>query len=141
MTGFDATTGAGAEADRRLRTDTIGWLTTVARDGTPQSSIVAFLWDGETVTVWSEPEAPKVRNLVENHRCSFHLNTAEQGAGMVSIEGTARLVPDGPLWDRVPEYMEKYGAVARDVWDVDLHHHAPRYSQVIEITPRRIRIR
>ena len=90
--------------------------------------------------MWSEPDAPKVRNLVENHRCSFHLNSDQFGLRMVNLEGTARLVPDGPLWDRVPAYMEKYGSVARDIWHLDLHEHAPRYSQMIEITPRRVRL-
>jgi PPOX class probable F420-dependent enzyme len=129
----------GSEADRRLHHDLVGWLTTVARDGTPQPSIVAFVWDGEKVTVWSEPDAPKVRNLVENHRCSFTLNSDEHGDRMVTIEGIAHLPPDGPLWNEVPEYVEKYRRVARDVWHVDLDEHAPRYRQVIEITPRRVR--
>lgn len=139
MTLFDPNTEAGADAARRMQTEKVAWLTTVARDGTPQSSIVAFLWDGERITVWSEPGSPKVRNLVENHRCSFTLNSDEHGNRMVTIEGTAHLPPDGPLWTGVPAYVEKYEEVARHHWHLDLADAARRYRQQIVITPRRAR--
>jgi PPOX class probable F420-dependent enzyme len=126
-------------ADERLRTDLVGWLTTVARDGTPQASPVAFLWDGETVTVWSEPDAPKVTNLVENHRCSFHLNSDEYGLAVVAIEGTAHLPPNGPLGNEVPAFLEKYADVFGRAWAGDSDEAAARYRQQIVITPRRVR--
>ncbi|MBU1227864.1 MAG: pyridoxamine 5'-phosphate oxidase family protein [Actinobacteria bacterium] len=126
-------------AAERLRTDLVGWLTTVARDGTPQASPVAFLWDGETVTVWSEPDAPKVTNLVENHRCSFHLNSDEYGLAVVAIEGTVHLPPDGPLCNEVAPYVGKYTAVFSSAWGLDLDEAAERMRQQIVITPRRIR--
>ncbi len=129
-----------AVAAERLGTDLVGWLTTVAKDGTPQSSPVAFLWDGETVTVWSETGALKVRNLVENHRCSFHLNSDEFGFRVVSIEGTAHLPPDGPPADGVPAFMVKYADVFGRAWGGDVDEAARRYRQQIVITPRRIRV-
>ncbi|MCB2224905.1 MAG: pyridoxamine 5'-phosphate oxidase family protein [Actinobacteria bacterium] len=126
-------------ARERLETDLVGWLTTVARDGTPQSSPVAFLWDGEHVLMWSEPEAPKVANLVENHRCSFHLNSDEHGLGVVSIEGTVHLPPDGPRWNEVPAVTEKYAEVFSLVWHMDLDDTADQFRQQIVLTPNRIR--
>ena len=59
MSTFDLATETGAAAEQRMRTELVGWLTTVARDGTPQSSPVAFLWDGEVITIWSETERPQ----------------------------------------------------------------------------------
>ena len=53
---------SAAWARRHLAADVVGWLTTVAADGRVQSSPVSFLWDGETVLVYSKPDAPKIRN-------------------------------------------------------------------------------
>ena len=40
---LDLATPGGAWAREHLASDIVGWLTTVAPDGTPQSSVVAFL--------------------------------------------------------------------------------------------------
>jgi len=140
MSTFDPTTETGIAAEQRMRTEMVGWLTTVARDGTPQSSPVAFLWDGEAVTIWSEPGAPKVTNLVENHRCSFHLNSDQHGLQVVSMEGTADLPPDGLLWNEIPAFVEKYATEFTAVWNLDLDSTAEEFSQQIVITPRRSRV-
>jgi PPOX class probable F420-dependent enzyme len=140
MSLFDTDSEAGAAADRRMRSEMVGWLTTVARDGTPQSSPMAFLWDGETITMWSEPDAPKVTNLVENHRCSFHLNSDYHGLAVVTIEGTADLPPDGPRWTAVPAFMKKYSEEFPRAWNLDLEGTADQFRQQIVITPRRTRV-
>ncbi len=140
MSVFDTGTPEGRAAEERMQTDMVGWLTTVARDGTPQSSPVAFLWDGETVTIWSEPDAPKITNLVENHRCSFHLNSDRHGLSVVAIEGTAHLPPDGPPGDAVPAFEAKYADEFARAWNMDMATAARRYRQQIVITPRRVRV-
>ena len=43
----------GARAVERLSGDRIGWLTTVAANGTPQVSPIWFLWDGNEILVYS----------------------------------------------------------------------------------------
>jgi PPOX class probable F420-dependent enzyme len=139
MSTFDLTTETGIAADQRMRTGMVGWLTTVARDGTPQSSPVAFVWNGETVTIWSDPETPKVTNLVENHRCSFHLNSDQHGLQVVSIEGTAELPPDGALWNETPAFIDKYASEFTTTWNLDLDATATEFRQQIVITPRRSR--
>ena len=118
----------------------VGWLTTVARDGTPQSSVMAFLWDGEVITVLSEPEALKVTNLVENHRCSFHLNCDGYGMRAVSIEGTVHLPPGPPSEEVAAAFLDKYRAILSDEWNMDPDETLAAYSQVIVITPRRVRV-
>ena len=60
---LDPSKEAHAHADRRLRSEQVAWLTTVRADGQAQSSPVWFLWDGETFLVYSQPGAPKVRNV------------------------------------------------------------------------------
>jgi len=55
---------------QRLRQDRIGWLTTVGRDGQPQSSAVWFLFDDGCVYIQSQPRAAKLRNIRSNNRVS-----------------------------------------------------------------------
>jgi PPOX class probable F420-dependent enzyme len=140
MSVFDLETAAGAAAEAAMSSHAVGWLTTVARDGTPQSSVMAFLWDGEVITVLSEPEAPKVINLVENHRCSFHLNCDEFGMRAVGIEGTVHLPPGPPSPEVATAFLAKYGGILIDEWDLDPDETLAVYSQVIVITPRRVRV-
>ena len=63
----------GAWAREHLATDVVAWLTTVAADGTPQSSPISFLWDGPTIFFYSQPDTPKLRNLARSPRVSFTL--------------------------------------------------------------------
>lgn len=140
MRDFDLTTKSGAAAAQRMGTEAIGWLTTVARDGTPQTSPVAFLWEEEHILLWSEASAPKVTNLVENHRCSFHLNSDHHGLQVVTIEGTAHLPPDGPPWNEVPGFVEKYAEEFVSIWKLDIDETASQFTQQIVITPVRTRV-
>jgi hypothetical protein len=39
----------GAVAREQLSSDVVGWLTTVAADGRPQTSVISFLWDGDGI--------------------------------------------------------------------------------------------
>jgi PPOX class probable F420-dependent enzyme len=97
----------GAWAREHLASDIVGWLTTVAPDGTPQSSVVSFRWDGAEIVVYSRPETPKVRNIAANPRVAFNLQSDVYGDHMVSIEGRAVPDPSLPTFDRDGAYMAK----------------------------------
>lgn len=99
-----------ARALARLREDTVAWLTTVSRDGQPQSAPVWFLWRDETadILVYGDKRAKRNRNLEANPRVSLHLANDEGGGSIVSIEGEARVDRTIP---RVPDnsaYLRKY---------------------------------
>ena len=93
------------EAELRLATEEIGWLTTVAPDGRPQTSPVWFLWHDGAVWIASEPSATKVANLAGNAAASFHLEGAGPGDLVVTLEGTATVGGTVPS-----AYGEKYAA-------------------------------
>jgi PPOX class probable F420-dependent enzyme len=105
---LDLDPSARARADQRLRTEQVLWLTTVRADGQPQASPVWFLWDGETLLVFSRPSAQKLRNLAGNPRVAVHVDTDEAGEDVLTIEGTAAVDPDAPPSDRLEEYQGKY---------------------------------
>ena len=126
----------GRHADQRLREDAIGWLATVRANGQPDVVPVWFLWDQNAVTIVSQPDAQKVRNLQANPSCSIAVDDSENGHQPVAFDGVASLEPGalpGHIRDR---YIEKYGKMLEAMnWTPEQLFEA--YSQVILITPTR----
>lgn len=91
MLTLDPSTEAGAKALRRLETELVGWVTTVAPDGQPQSSPIWFLWRDGKVVVYSHMRAPRNANVEANSRVAFNLNTDPDGEEVVTMEGEARI--------------------------------------------------
>ncbi len=135
---LDLTSEFGARADRRLREDEIGWLVTVRPDGTPIPVPVWFLWDGETILVWSQPRAGKVRNIAANPRVSLHLDTDEHGDDVVIVVGTAAIDPSAPPMHLMSAYAAKYRARIDAAFGGRFAEVAADYSLPIRIVPDRI---
>jgi PPOX class probable F420-dependent enzyme len=105
---LDESTEFGARAARRLRDEIIGWLTTVAPDGTPQPIPVWFLWDGDrSILLYSRPEKRKLANIASNPNVSLNLDSDGVDADIVISWGEIR-VSDDPPADEVAEYVAKY---------------------------------
>ncbi|MBM3696430.1 MAG: TIGR03667 family PPOX class F420-dependent oxidoreductase [Actinobacteria bacterium] len=137
--GLDPNTEEGRLAEQHLQQDVVGWLTTVAPDGRPQSSVISFLWDGETVLFYSKPKAPKVRNLAANPRVSFHLNCDAYGDHMVTVEGRGVIDEATPPSDIHPAYRAKYLAPLAH-WGMDEAETARTFSLPIRIVPELFRV-
>ncbi len=131
-------TERGAWAHEHLATDIIGWLTTVAPDGTPMSSVVCFFWDGAEIVVYSRPETPKVRNIADNPRVAFTLQSDPYGDHLCSIEGIAAPDPSLPPQDQVAAYAAKYREPLAH-WGMDPAATARDFSLPVRIRPTRIR--
>jgi PPOX class probable F420-dependent enzyme len=133
---LDTTTGAGARAQERLRSEEVAWLTTVRPDGQPQSVPVWFYWDGESFLIYSRPNARKLRNMAKNRRVNLNLNSNATGGDIVRAECAAEVVEDAPPATEVGPYSEKYRqAIARLGFDPD--GFARAYSAAIRATPDR----
>ena len=136
---LDTTSEAGARADRRLREEEVAWLTTVRSDGQPQSVPVWFLWEGETLVIYSQQGRQKLKYIARNPRVGLNLNSNSHGGDVVRTEGTAEIVEDVPPATEVGEYLEKYrAAIARIGYDPD--GFARNYSVPIRVTPERWQI-
>jgi len=133
---LDTTTEWGRLAERRLREEEVIWLTTVRREGQPQPIPVWFLWDGETILIYSRPDQQKVRNIRHNPKVSLHFNTDEYGDSVVRIDGVAEIVPDAPPVTEVPEMIEKYRDGIRRIGS-DPESFARDYSVAIRVVPQR----
>jgi len=133
----DTTSEFGARVARRLESELIGWLVTVGPSGAPAPVPVWFLWDGDSILVYSQPDTPKLRNIAANPRVALHLNDDGRGSDIVTVAGRAA-VSDDPTAERVPAYIEKYrGLIAENSWTPESF--AADYSVPIRIEPRRVR--
>ncbi|HEX5506418.1 MAG TPA: TIGR03667 family PPOX class F420-dependent oxidoreductase [Thermomicrobiales bacterium] len=128
----------GARVARRLREETIIWLTTVRADGRPQPSPVWFLWDGETILIYSQPGKPKVRNIAANPRVALHFDGNGRGGDIVVFDGEARVDPDAPPSDQIPELVEKYREGIARLGGTPASF-AQEYSVAIRVAPARVR--
>src|SRR4029077_3416655 len=128
-----------AHAEVRLRREKIAWLTTVRRDGQPQSSPVWFLWLGGEVIVYSKPTTQKIRNIQANPKVAVHLRDVDDGSDIVSIEGAAEIDEAYPAAAAVPDYVKKYRAMIADI-NMDPASFTNSYSVPIRIRPTKLRI-
>jgi PPOX class probable F420-dependent enzyme len=137
---LDTTTERGKHVERRLREDIIAWLTTVRPNGQPDSVPVWFLWDGETILIYSRPDKTKLHNLARNPRVTLTIDDTKGGGDVIRIEGTARVVDGHPPAQDVPAYAAKYGDSIRYIGYADAADFAQHYSVAIVVTTARFRV-
>jgi PPOX class probable F420-dependent enzyme len=126
-----------ARIEGRLRGDISIWLCTVRPDGRPHAVIVWFLWDGESVLIFSKPNNQKLRNIENNPNVVLALDDTNGGSLPVAIEGTAELVQDRSVATTLPAYAEKYAEkLTQFSWTPESM--AREYSEAIRITLTRI---
>jgi PPOX class probable F420-dependent enzyme len=105
---IDTATEFGARVARHLEDDRVVWLTTVGPDQTPQPSPVWFLWDGDSVLIYSQPGTPKLRNIGADPRVSLNFNCDAYGGDVIILTGSATADGSAPPASAVPAYIEKY---------------------------------
>jgi PPOX class probable F420-dependent enzyme len=122
----------------RLDEDLVGWLTTVAPSGQPQSSVVWYLRNGDELLIYSKPDATKLANISANPKVAFNLRGDLEGDTMATFEATATIVdsPIPPHEDAA--YLAKYrGQIERLGWT--LEGFAGDYSALIRLHIDRVR--
>ncbi len=122
----------------RLDLESIGWLTTVSPKGTPLASPVWFLFDGDSILVYSLAGTPRTANIEANQRVSFHLDGDGIGGDVVVIEGDASIDENAPKCYDVPAYMAKYQRFM-DNYGWTPEYFSEKYPVPIRITPTRVR--
>jgi PPOX class probable F420-dependent enzyme len=106
---FDSGSDADAHALERLRSDMIGWLTTVTPAGQPQTFPIWFLWDEGEALIYSDRRAKRLENLRTNPRVTLHLGDDGRGGDVVVLEGEARVDDAQPQIPDNRAYLAKYG--------------------------------
>ncbi len=122
-----------AHTAERLRAEEILWLASVRPDGRPHLVPVWFLWEGETILLFSKPDNQKIRNLRQNPAVIVSLDGTNQGDDVTVLEGIAAVLDDPAMTTTLPAYASKYGALLADMgWTAETM--AKSYSQAIRIT-------
>jgi PPOX class probable F420-dependent enzyme len=129
----------GSAPAERLASAPLAWLTTVRRDGQPQSSYVWFHFDGTDLLVASQPGAAKLRNIEANPKVSLHLDGDGEGGSVVSIEGVADVIDEDPPPERVGAYLAKYDDQIRTSLQTTPEQLRRDFSSTIRITLSRVR--
>ncbi len=126
-------------AREHLASDVVAWLTTVADGGMPQSSVISFLWEGDTIVFYSQPDTPKLRNIARSPLVSFHLQSDPYGDHALIVEGSAEPDPTIVRSDVHPAYAAKYHEPLAH-WGMDEAATARDFSVPVRITPQRVRL-
>ena len=132
---LDLTQERHAHIDQRLHNDEVIWLNSVRPDGRPHSVVVWFLWDGETVLVFSRPKNQKVHNLQHNSNVVLALDNTNNGDDPITLEGTATLFDRGDM-DITP-YVTKYSEGIKQLGFTP-EQMVTSFSQAIRIMPTRV---
>ena len=102
-------------------------LATIRPDGSPQSSVMWFAWDGTRARFSHTRTRQKYRNLVHEPRCSFHVQDPDNPYRTLEVRGRVEsIVPDVDA-AFYQSLQERYGMVVL-VFDADVR-------VVITITP------
>ena len=128
----------GRKVKRRLRQEQIIWLTTVDSHDAPQPRPVWFHWDGQTVLIFSQTTAAKVRHIAHHPRVALNFNTDADGGDVGVLIGEA-LIPQEPLpSNRIKAYVRKYkeGIKSLEMTPATLQ---AEFSVVILVTPQAVR--
>ncbi|GAC1375299.1 MAG: pyridoxamine 5'-phosphate oxidase family protein [Ktedonobacteraceae bacterium] len=134
---LDLTKERDAHVDQRLHKDYVIWLNSVRPDGRPHAVVVWYLWDGESVLIFSKPNNQKVRNIAQNENVLLALDNTNGGADPVTIEGIATLLAPGMVDATSSAYLKKYETGIKGLGFTP-EQMAAAYSQAIRITPSKV---
>jgi PPOX class probable F420-dependent enzyme len=133
---IDFTTKLGVNASKRLQTEQLIWLTTTSLDGTPQPNPVWFHWDGKTISVRSQPDSHKLRNISRNPKVSVNFQANAEGGNVIVLTGDATIDKNPPKPD--PRFIEKYREAIPKIGHTP-ESLAASYSVLIRILPSKLR--
>ncbi|MBM7787285.1 PPOX class F420-dependent oxidoreductase [Tenggerimyces flavus] len=104
-------------------------LATVRPDGSPQSSVMWFAWDGEFVKFTHTKLRQKFRNLGENGQVALSIVDPDDGYRFLEVRGSVESVEDDETGAFYDFLAERYGTLGR-VRD-------PKVRVVVKVRPEK----
>lgn len=137
---IDFNTKFGRFAKKHLKSEYFIWLTTVDSTGTPQPRPVWFIWENDTVLIYSQAKAYKLKHIQNNPNVALHFNSADaQGEKrLIMFTGTAVIDKDAMPTNKLRAYMRKYKSGITNL-NMTADQFAKDYSVAIRITPTNLR--
>jgi PPOX class probable F420-dependent enzyme len=137
---YDFKSKFGRYAKKHIKNEYFIWLTTVDSTGTPQPRPVWFIWEKDTLLIYSQADAHKLKHIRNSPQVSLHLNSAD-GKGeerIIVLAGKARIDRSAPPPHKNRAYMNKYKAGIIGM-NATPEQFAGLYSVAIRITPAKLR--
>jgi PPOX class probable F420-dependent enzyme len=103
-----------------LEKPTFAHLATVRPDGSPQSSVMWFDWDGEVIRMTHTKKRQKFRNLANEPRVALSIADPADGYRVLEVRGTVESIEDDD--DQASFYQslqKRYGTGGR-ITDADV---------------------
>jgi PPOX class probable F420-dependent enzyme len=94
-------------------------LATLRLDGSPQSSVMWFAWDGQRVRFSHTTARQKYRNLLADGRVSFHLQDPDNPYRTLEVRGQIESMDADSGADFYRSLQKRYG-VDHPVFDADI---------------------
>ena len=137
---IDLTTKFGRFARKHLKSEYFIWLTTVDSAGTPQPRPVWFIWENDTILIFSQAKAHKVKHLQKNPNVSLHFNTEDEKGDkrVVILTGVAKIDEQAISANKIRAYLRKYKSGIIDLNSTP-EQFSREYSSAIRITPTNLR--
>lgn len=122
----------------RLKNEQVIWLTAIDDRGYAQPNPVWFLWEDDSLLIYSIPKSRHVRYIEARPQVTLHFNTDQAGNDVMVLTGEARLDPSAPPGDQHPEYLEKYSQGIKDI-NMSPESFAKDYSAAFRVRPTHLR--
>lgn len=137
---IDLSTKFGRFAKKHLKSEYFVWLTTVDSTGTPQPRPVWFIWENESVLLFSQANAHKVRHILNNPNVALHFNTEDEKGEkrLIIFTGKAAIDKECPPANRHRAYMRKYKGGIVEL-NMTPEQFSRDYSVAIRIAPHALR--
>jgi PPOX class probable F420-dependent enzyme len=135
---IDLDTPFGVRSAKRLADEEIIWLTTTDNQGSPQPRPVWFLWNGESILIFSQPNAYKVAHIENQPRVALNFNSDESGENITVFLGDAQIDKTPVPENEMSEYLKKYhqGLIQINMTEDEFNN---SYNLAIRITPTKLR--
>ncbi|HXD09112.1 MAG TPA: TIGR03667 family PPOX class F420-dependent oxidoreductase [Anaerolineales bacterium] len=137
---LDLNTKFGRFAKKHIKSEYFAWLITVDSTGTPQPRPVWFIWENDTILLFSQAKAHKIKHIHNNPHVSLHFNSEDDEGEkrLIIITGTATIDTESPSAHKIRAYLRKYktGIIGLNATPEQFSN---EYSIAIRITPTKLR--
>jgi PPOX class probable F420-dependent enzyme len=137
---IDLNTKFGRFAKKHLKSQYFIWLTTVDATGTPQPRPVWFIWEADTILIFSQTKAHKLKHLQNNPNVALHFNTEDEKGEqcLIIFTGTSKIDSKSLPANKIRAYMRKYKSGIGGL-NATPEQFAKEYAVAIRITPTNLR--